>query len=623
MSYPRYVNLGSMPSPKKEYVQNFPMLTGGLNIFELDYRLDPNESPEMENLMWREGALNCRDGQVWLTEAELGNGICTYERFFKGYIFAHIGVKLYCFDPTAEEVEGVELYSGLPEIRGSFFLYNDKLYYKTRGKYIEIVYTPDGTDPFEADDVAGYVPVTVINAVPYNGSGDLYQPENRISSAKTMWYNAEEDITAYKLPVVDIDDVDEVTVDGVLLTEDTDYTVDKVNGVVNFVTAPPVTDPPTNNTVHITYSKANPDAMNSIMDCVYAVPYGGTGALCVAMAGSLAQPNAYFWNGNNIIMDATYFPMNQYQLAGSADDAITGFGKQQSYLVVFQTNSVGRTILKTETIDDRVTIDLPYTAINDKAGCDLPWSIQLIENNLVWCNTYQGVHLLKDSSAAYENNIVCVSLKVNGSTIKAGLLEDVRKAGVVCSFDDDHRYWLCANGHAWVWDYELSDYKKPSWFYWTGINPVSFVLDQSDVYHLNAVGRLTHMERVYADYAGPIKKVYRFATQYFGTYDVLKNVNSVIIVSRSDTNAETTLTYITDYETREDLTKLQALIWSLVPRNLTFRSLRGLGFAEVFRRKPMCRRVRHFTMKLENNELGEDLSVVSAQIFYTFQGRQR
>lgn len=620
MSYPRYVDLGSMPSPKKEYVQNFPMLTGGLNIFELDYRLDPNESPEMENLMWREGALNCRDGQVWLTEAELGNGICTYERFFKGHIFAHISTKLYCFDPAAETVTGTELISGMPEVRGSWFVYNDKLYYKTRGKYIEIVYAGG---VFTASNVVGYIPVTVINAVPYNGSGDLYQPENRISASKTVWYNAEEDVTVYHLPVVDIDDVSKVTVDGAVLTEDTDYTVDKTAGTVTFVTAPPVTDPPTNNTVHITYSKGNPNAMSSVMDCVYAVPYGGTGALCVVMGGSLAQPNAYFWNGNNIIMDATYFPMNQYQLAGSADDVITGFGKQQSYLVVFQTNSVGRTILKTETIDERVTIDLPYTAINDKAGCDLPWSIQLIENNLVWCNTYQGVHLLKDSSAAYENNVTCVSLKVNGSTIKAGLLEDVRKGGIVCSFDDDHRYWLCANGHVWVWDYELSDYKKPSWFYWTGINPVSFVLDQSDVYHLNGAGRLTHMERVYADYAGPIKKVYRFATQYFGTYDVLKNVNSVIIVSRSDTNAETTLTYITDYETRKDLTNLKALLWSLVPRNLTFRSMRGLGFAEVFRRKPMCRRVRHFAMKLENNKLGEDLSVVSAQIFYTFQGRQR
>ena len=37
----------------------------------------------------------------------------------------------------------------------------------------------------------------------------------------------------------------------------------------------------------------------------------------------------------------------------------------------------------------------------------------------------------------------------------------------------------------------------------------------------------------------------------------------------------------------------------------------------------MCRRVRHYTMRLENNAIGEDLSVVSAQIFYNFQGKDR
>lgn len=610
-----------MPSPKKEYVQNFPALTGGLNLFNLDYMLSPNESPEMENIMWREGALNCRDGQLWASETELGTGYSTYERFFKSHIFAHIGDKIYCFDPTPDPMTHTQLISGLPAIRGAWFVYNDKLYYKTRGAYIEIAYS---NGSFTASNVVGYVPATVINAVPANGSGDLYQPENRISAAKTVWYNAESGVTVYHLPVKNIASVDKVVVDGVTLPT-TDYTVSKTAGTVTFVTAPPVTNPPTNNTVQITYSKANSDAMASVMDCVYAVPYGGTGALCVVMGGSLSQPNAYFWNGNNVAMDATYFPMNQYQLAGSADDAITGFGKQQSYLVIFQTNSVGRTILKTETIDERVTIDLPYTPINDKAGCDLPWTIQLIENNLVWCNTYQGVHILKDSSAAYENNIVCISLKVNGSTIKLGVLNDVRQNGVVCSHDDDHRYWLCANGHVWVWDYELSDYKNPSWFYWSAISPVSFVLEQDTTYHLNDSGQLTKMaKRVCADYERlPIHKIYRFATQYFGTYDALKNVNSVIIVSRSDTNSTMTLTYITDYETRKDLTDLSSLVWALVPRNLTFRTLHCYSFAEVFRRKPMCRRIKHFTMRLENNDLGQDLSVVSAQIFYTFQGRQR
>ena len=62
--------------------------------------------------------------------------------------------------------------------------------------------------------------------------------------------------------------------------------------------------------------------------------------------------------------------------------------------------------------------------------------------------------------------------------------------------------------------------------------------------------------------------------------------------------------------------------WTLVPRNLAYRFLGVSNFAMVFRRRPMCRHVRHFSMRLTNNEAGHDLSIVSAEIYYNFQGRQ-
>jgi hypothetical protein len=279
-----------------------------------------------------------------------------------------------------------------------------------------------------------------------------------------------------------------------------------------------------------------------------------------------------------------------------------------------------------ENSDGRLTVDLPYVQINSKIGCDLPWSIQLIDNNLVWCNKEQGVHILKDSSAAYENNAVCLSMKVNGSKTRAGLLDDVREVDseTVCSCDDTRKYWLVANGHAWVWDYSLSPYKDPSWFYFTNIDAKAFIEENEEVYHVDSKGRLTHFERTFSDYKDTaIDKVYQFSTQFFYSYDNLKNINSVIIATRSDTNGTTKLTYITDYEIRADLTPLKVRHWLLVPRNLSYRSLVGRGFAEVFRRRPMCRRVRHYTMRLENNEVGEDLSVVSAQVFFNYQGKDR
>ena len=618
-----YVNLAHMPNPKTEYAINFQALNGGLNLRDLELRLSNHESPEMRNLMWKDGVLCSRDGQEWVTDiATLGVGYTMYERLFHGRLFAHIGSGIYALNPSDAAPVFAQLCGGVPAVRGTFFHYFDNLYYKTVGGYFQIAYDAE-EDTFSASSVTGYTPVTVINAAPATGSGDLYQPENRIQPSKTVKYNAESGVTDYHLPVAGIDSVASVVVDGATLEEGTDYTVNLETGVVTFNTAPPVTDPPTNNTVVITYSKANPDAYNAIMDCPYAVTYGGTGDLCVVMGGCPAQPNAFFWNGNNIAMDATYFPISQYQLAGDTDDPVTGFGKQQSFLVVFKQRSVGRAKMSTTTIDGRTVVDMPYAAINDRIGCDLPWSIQLIDNNLVWCNTDQGVHILKDSSYAYENNVECVSTKVNDGLLGLSLLKDARASSVVCSVDDSKRYWLCANGHVWVWDYEESTYQKPSWYYFTDVKPVAFASELDDLWHLDAKGRLTIFKRTFSDYGGPIDKSFRFAVQYFGGYDRLKNVNSIILVLRPDTDCDAVVKYLTDYETREDRAELSHNSWKLSPRNLSRRVLSGAGFGAVFRRKPMCRRIRHFTVQLENNVIGQDLGIVSAQIFYNYQGRFR
>ena len=628
------ISMRYMPSPNREYSMSYGNLAGGLNIFELDYRLKANESPDMQNLVWKDGCLNSRNGQVWVDDTDRTSGHAMYNSLFHGFLFFHAGTSIYCINPTAETPTATAVYTNvLMTKRGTFFLYDTKLYYKAPGIYVAITWTGSA---FTGADVVGYVPTTYINCSPANGAGTAYQPENFISSGKTLEYNAESGVTDYYLPVV-ADSVSKVIVDGVEVTADSSnppaagkYYYDAVNGKVIFGTAPPVTTPPTNNTVKVTYQKANSVAMANIMDCPYASTYGGTGALCVVVGGSQSQPNAYFWNGSNVAMDPTYFPMTQYQLAGDSSDKITGFGLQQSFLVIFKERSVGRTKIDTADVDGRLTIDMPYVPINAKIGCDLPWSIELIENNLVWCNAEQGVHILKDSSAAYENNIVCVSHKVNGSPFKKGLLDDVRSAdsSLVCSCDDTRKYWLVVGGHVWAWDYSLSEYKDPSWFYFTNINGVSFATNDEDVYHVDGKGRITFFKRVFADYPGsdqeaPIQKVYQFATQYFGSYDNLKNINSIIISMRSDTNGTTELQYITDYERRYDLTPLTVRYWRLAPRNLSYRSLATLGFAAVFRRRPMCRRVRHYTMRLTNNGLGEDLSIVTAQVFYNFQGKDR
>ena len=597
-------------SSKKEYTFSFPELSGGINIHEAEFALSPRESPKMVNLLWQDGALNCRDGQQWLCETEAGTGYAMYKRLWQDCLLFHAGAKLWSYEIETNTL--TQIRTGVPQNRGTFFEYDDYLFYKNKGGFyrIDSAMTVTAVD----DPDTAYVPVTVMNASPATGSGDLYQPENRLSPRKTVSYNADGTSCAYHLPV-NAASVVEVTLNGTAVTGWT-----YIGGVVSFPTAPPAGQ----NNVKITYSKSNSPAKANIMDCRYAEVYGGTGSLTIVLAGSETQPNAYFWNGNdNISMNPSYWPMENYQLAGDTWDAVTGFGKQQNYLAVFKEHSVGKTVMSTEEIDGRMYIDLPYQAVNAVIGCDIPWSIQLIENNLVWCSSESGVHMLLDTTEVNENNIVCISAKVNGSAQRQGLLHAMKKADSVCSMNDSKKYYICADSQVWLWDYELTPYTNPSWFYCTEIAAVDFARKDDTIWHLNPAGQLTEFVRSFSDYGEAIEKFFRFPVQIFGGYDRLKNINSVIIATRSDTNTNIRLRYVTDYEKRYDLTDLTGYSNHLVPRDLSFRCLYGRTFSYVFRRKPKCLHVRHFAMELSNAVVGCDMSIISAQVFFNYQGRQR
>ena len=695
-----YVNLTRLPTPKTEYVVNFEKLTGGLNIFDPDYRLKTNESPDMENMLWKNGTLCSRYGQSFVNDdTTRGVGYTCFEELFWDNAFFHIGHKIYYGVPGVSMTltalcDLATLYgAGKGEKRGTFLRYGDDLFYKAPDVFVRIHWTGSA---FQASDVKAnaYVPITYINADWRNGSGTSYQPENRLSSDKTIWFNPGTNqtttsfsgtgsATQFTLPS-DFVYVVDVTVNG---AANGNWIVS--SGKLTFYTAPPsgtnnivvtymqivktynlpvsgativkvvvdgatisssayslsgttvtLTNAPAHsyplgvNTVRITYRLANNDAVKSIMDCPYAIVYGGNQNICMVVGGCTAQPNAFFWNGNNVAMDVSYWPMEQYNLGGDTEDAITGFGRQQGNLVVFKNRSVGKCAMQFTTTDlsdsgatARVYIEMDYTSINTRIGCDLPWTIQLIDNNLVFANTQQGVHFIQDSSAAYENNIIDISKKVNGDIGRVGLKQRVQEAVSgsknISSFDDNNRYWLIIDDKVYCWDYKISEYKDPSWFYLTGIDAPNLFMDVEDVYHIDAAGRVTVFDTTFADYGEEMERRYQFATQFFRSYDRLKTVTVEIFTFRPDTDFQIEVTYLNDYEERKDLTDIVCRSWRLVPRNLKWRDLAVVAFAFVARRRPGCRHIRHFSTVLRCTGVGYDMPLLSAQVFYKYEGRDR
>ena len=413
-------------------------------------------------------------------------------------------------------------------------------------------------------------------------------------------------------------------------------------GEIEFYVKPEQLATPIVDNVSITIFKTNQEAYDSIVKCTCVTVFGGQTNLAVVCGGPPAQPNAYFWSGNNATkLDPTYFPFDYYNFAGpNAEEYITGFGKQQNMLVIFKERSIGKSHFEIETLaDGRDYLRLLYKPINDTIGCNLEKSIKLIENNLLFANTYGGVYVLDDTSAAGENNVIRISRNVNGDD-KRGLLKDLRAVSspAVTSYDDSQRYWLCANEHVYLWDYSLSSYRaseeKQSWFYFENINtlgwyrPVnSAFADENgyaDQFFFTPNGAIVGFtENIFGDFGEPIHRKFEFATQNFGTYEVLKDVFKVVFAVRSDTDSSMRIIYRTDYELREDLTPIHAFTWRLVPRNLAHRCLRIVPFATAAVRTPRCFHVRHFSMTLENNDIYTDMSIVSAQIFYRYVRKDR
>ena len=616
--------LRNPPDPPKTKVLDLPRLDGGLNLWELDYRISADQSPRMCNLYWKDGALGARRGQADLYEVSLGTVHASHSREFWGCGIFHAGTSLYKMDMATGTATAIK--EGLTPQGGSFFIYGDYLYYINGAEYIRI------DAEFTVTDVEGYTPVIIMNMSPNGTGGDEYQPENRLSAYKTVWFNADGTTKKYQLPIkeLDADKTVKCVVDGKELAT-TAYTVDYPAGTVTFTTAPPKQSPMVNNTVRITFAKTDQDTLDSVRKCRYATTFGGENAVAVVLAGSPGQLNAYYWSGANFTVDPAYFPYDQYQLAGNSDEAITGFGKQQRMLVVFKERSIGKASFNIATITDRDFLELPYISINTNIGCNLPKTIKLVVNNLVFANSYGGVYMLLDSTVANENNVERLSLNINGTDQRPGLLADVQRvpANLVSSVDDDQRYWIVANGHAYLWDYVLSPYYrnksegKLAWFYFDNIRAVTWIKTLDDIYYGTTDGRWVRFIDRYNDFGEPIHQVYEFAVQNFETFETLKDVLKVIFVVRSDTNTTMEIEYKTDYERRMDLTPIIAYNWSLVPRDLRYRYLGVTKYAKVEVRKPGCRHIRHFSMALTNERVDSGMSLVSAQIIYRMSGVDR
>ena len=138
------VKLANMPDPKKQGVITLQNLHGGLNLHEDPTHVAPNQSPDMLNMWYRDGMLKRRAGQTKVFDSVAGGSgtVWFYDKLFHGLVVYVAGTSICYFDPAnlsggIHTVSGTSIPSGE---HGTFFAFDERLYYKAKGIYLRLSY---------------------------------------------------------------------------------------------------------------------------------------------------------------------------------------------------------------------------------------------------------------------------------------------------------------------------------------------------------------------------------------------------------------------------------------------------------------------------------------------------
>jgi hypothetical protein len=596
-----------MPIPQMQDIPpdewRIPQIDGGVCYEDLEFKLLDNQSPYMKNMWYKEKVLTKKPGQEYMPGTSLSATLIIQSINYDGDIIFHSGTKLYK-KVIATGLE-TELLSGLPTTKGSFVIFNDILY------YINGLWTKyDGTT---ASVVIPYNPIVVINRTP-TGGGDVNENYNRYGAGFITWFNGDNTAVNYTLPQSMLDaTIVIITVGGVNKIEGVDFTVNRTTGIVTFSAAPTTGQ----NNVIITAFKTDAAEINKIKNCKFATTFGGDNNTRVFLGGN--GTSEYYWSG---LQDPSYFPDDNYNLTISGEP-ISQFGKQYGILAVFTERSMDRI----EYLLDIDGVYFPAKQITSAIGCDMPWTIQVIDNRLVWGNTYGGVYTLVSTNILDERNVQPISRNINGTTARPGLMQETNRQNAV-SVDHDGRYWLCLNGKAFVWDYTLSPYvysgnpredaRRLSWFYFDNINASTFVYDDINLYY-GETGKFVKFTTDYKDFTDPIDGIWRSAVKDFDIIDYLKDIIEVHFTTTANIGAEITITHYSENgQIASSFTvpksKVKTFSWAFFDwANFTFASLK---YATSIRNKTKIRNVLYYQIEFRNNNLNENLSITDLLVKY-------
>ena len=280
-------------------------------------------------------------------------GVFFYEVGSTEMMLVHSGTKLYKIVDGVREV----LFEGLNPAPSKSFVYNNVWYFKDGINYLEY-------DGEEIGEVVGYVPTTTIGRKPLGG-GTTYEDVNLLSNERINTFLADGIEKEYHLDAREIDGDKgvEVIVNDVVL-EDTEYSVDNVNGVITFVTAPPIPLTDGQDNVSIRFSKTVAGHRERINQCTMLQVFDNR----VFFSGHPEYPNVIFHSSLN---NPRYCSDLDFDNEGLDLAKVTGLIAGNNALWVFKEPSQANTTVfyHNPTIDADYGKIYPSTHSSIATGC--------------------------------------------------------------------------------------------------------------------------------------------------------------------------------------------------------------------------------------------------------------
>lgn len=481
------------------------------------------------------------------------------------------------------------------------------------------------TNLMGAIQVSPYIPTVVINRTP-TGGGSANENYNRLGTGFKNSFNGNGAAVAYTLTDANLDStLVTATVGGVPKVETTDFTVNRTTGIITFTAAPASG---TNNVIITAYKTIQSD-IDTILKCLYAIPFGGQNDNRVFFAGN--GTGYYYWTGITTSgIDPTYFPYNNYNIIGLTDENINGFGKQYDTLCIFKPREIYGV---TYTWDGSTGIFDTFP-VNAQIGCDCPGTIQTINNNLVWMNSYGGIYTLVGTAVESQRNVFPISRNINPRL----LLETALKTAN--SVDFNGKYWLNVGDKVYLWDYFISPYtdtgnpeqsaKLLSWWYFDNIDSSCFIIDDQSLYYVNetngkSVQFITSNDGTqFYDFGVGYSSMYRIPLRDFGNgineFDVLE----MWVDCRGDTRTLIQVVYVTSDDINGDPSMDYIEVGSFSYDTFSYDTFtyQVMGYKETFPLAPMEKKIDLFGVEFSNDDGGRDMNISDIQLLYRLGKRK-